>query len=227
MEQEIIIDKNRINEFCKLNDLILINEKIAQENNMLIYLPYATKNNFLGKSIYPKDMPVLINADVWQNLIKANTELNEHGIKIIIYDAYRPINVQYLFWECYKNMHGDNVNEYLVANPEKYGTHNIKIPAIDIIPAYINNNELINLPCEFDNFSENASTNMNLFKEHYPELYLLINTLDKYNLVVNPSEFWHFTRKDIMQKYGLEFNFKKEKSLIPKLDTEIFKLSTK
>ena len=77
-------------------------------------------------------MPILINDIVWKKLININNELKTKGLCVKIYDAYRPIEVQRVFWEDFYNTHG-YYDEKLVANPNKYGTHNIIINAIDIM----------------------------------------------------------------------------------------------
>lgn len=214
MKYKLKINKRCLKEFCKVNDLQNITKKIAKQSNLKIYMPYSTKKNFINRRVYPKNMPVLINTEVWENLKKANADLNTRGIKCIIYDAYRPIGVQYIFWEYYKELKNGNTDELLVANPDKYGTHNIKIPAIDIMPANLDGS-LNELPCDFDDFTGDSCVDLEEYKKNFPKLYDFITTMQKYNLIVNPSEYWHFVRNDIFEKYGLMYNFKENFDLIP------------
>jgi D-alanyl-D-alanine dipeptidase len=77
-----------------------------------------------------------------KELIKINNELKQKGFCIKIYDAYRPIEIQKLFWEFFYQEHG-YYDENLVANPNKYGTHNITINAIDMFKENLDSKELI------------------------------------------------------------------------------------
>ena len=136
---------------------------MLKENNMYKDIVYATDNNFVGKRVYPKDMPVIINKGVWDKLIKVNNELKEYGLCVKIYDAYRPIEIQKNFWNRFYNIHGF-YDETLVANPNKYGTHNITINAVDISVVDLDGNNF-ELPCDFDDFSEKSNVKYNACTE--------------------------------------------------------------
>ena len=58
---------------------------------------YATNNNFIGKNIYPNDMPLIMNKEIWNKLIRINNDLKRQNLCLKIYDAYRPNVVQKIF----------------------------------------------------------------------------------------------------------------------------------
>ena len=215
----LIIKENLLPEFCKLNNFVIITDDILKDNNMYKNIVYATNNNFVGKSVYPSYMPIIMNDEVWNKLVKVNNELKTHNLCICIYDAYRPIEVQKMFWNEFYNQYGYN-DETLVANPNKYGTHNIKINAIDMFITNIDGTYL-ELPCEFDDFSKKANI-------HYEDCSstakqnrdLLINTCNRYGLIVNEDEWWHYY-DNRLNDYGMRFNYK-ESDLIPINEDKVF-----
>lgn len=218
---ELIINKDLLKKFCLNNDFIIVTDDMLKENNMYKDIVYATDNNFVGKSVYPKDMPVIINNDVWNKLVKINNELKEYSMCIKIYDEYRPIEVQKMFWEQFYDMYG-YYDETLVANPNKYGTHNITINAVDITLVDLNGND-VSLPCEFDDFSKKASVDYEDCSEIAKQNRdLLINTAQKYGLLVNSDEWWHYYDSKL-KDYGMKYNYS-ESPFVPIGEEEVFVL---
>ena len=218
---ELIINYELLDEFCEINNFIIITDEMLEKNNMFKNIVYATENNFVGRSVYPEDMSLIMNKNVWEKLIKINNELKQSNFCIKIYDAYRPIVIQKLFWEFFYEEKG-YYDENLVANPNKYGTHNITINAVDIFLCNLDGTN-VELPCEFDDFSGKA----NIFfdgcsNEARKNRDLLINTAKKHGLLVNTEEWWHFYDEEL-KDYGMGFNFI-ESNFIPKKDTEVFVL---
>ena len=212
MDLQIIINDEILDKFCEVNDFIIISDEMLSREGMFKNLVYATKDNFVGVSVYPENMPIIMNKEVWAKLIKINNELKKFNKCITIYDAYRPIQIQRLFWDYFYDTHGYH-DETLVANPNKYGTHNIKINAVDIFISNLDGTDL-ELPCKFDDFSEKASIHYNsCSNEAIFNRDLLINTARKYGLIVNESEWWHFYDERLFNK-GMKFNYI-ETDLIP------------
>lgn len=215
------IDTDKLEEFCRLNDFILIDDKELQKENMYKNFVYATDDNFLGIRVYPIDMPLIINNGVWDKLKKVNKELKKDNKCLTIYDAYRPIAVQKMFWDCFYKTHG-YYDETLVANPSKYGTHNIKINAVDLFITNIDGSD-IELPCKFDDFTGKASINYNeCSREAKRNRDLLINTCSKYGLIVHDDEWWHFYDERLKDQ-GMKYIYS-ESDLVPKMEKEVFVL---
>ena len=74
---KLIINYEMLDEFCKINDFQIITKEMLKENNIFEDLIYATDDNFVGKSVYPKDMPLMMHKTMWSKLIKINQKLNE------------------------------------------------------------------------------------------------------------------------------------------------------
>ena len=111
-------------------------------------------------------------------------------------------------------------DETLIADPNKYGTHNITINAVDLLLVDLNGDK-VELPCEFDDFSKKA----NIHYEDCSDIAkqnrdLLINTCNKYGLIVNEDEWWHYY--DIkLEEYGMKYSYK-DSNLKPKMEEEVF-----
>jgi len=218
---KLIIRHDLLEEFCQINNFITITDEMLKENNMYKELIYATENNFVGKRVYPKEMPLIINKDIWKKLININNELKKHNLCIKIYDAYRPIEIQKIFWEEFYNNYG-YYDETLVANPDKYGTHNITINAIDIYVVNLDGS-VAEVPCEFDDFTGKASIHYkNCSEKAKYNRDLLIAIASKNGLVVNVDEWWHYYDKKL-EKYGMKYNYS-QSELIPKKEDKVFVL---
>lgn len=216
---ELVINYDLLDEFCEINNFIIVTDNMLVENNIYKDLIYSTDRNFTGKSVYPKDMPIIINKIIWDKLIKINNELKEQGLCLKIYDAYRPIEIQKIFWEDFYNSHG-YYDETLVANPNKYGTHNITMNAVDIFIVNLDGSDA-ELPCEFDDFSKKA----NIYFEDCSDKAkynrdLLINTANKYGLIVNVDEWWHFYDNSL-EEYGMKYNYS-QSEFVPKKEEKAF-----
>ena len=218
---QVIINFDVLDSFIKKNNFLVITDDMLKKENMYKDLKYSTTDNFLHKKIYPSDMPLIINKDVWNKLVSSNNDLKRLGLCIKILDAYRPIQVQQLFWQFYKEKEG-SVNENFIANPVKYSIHNITLNAVDIIPVKLDN-KAIELPCEFDDFTNKAKINYNLCSDLAKyNRDKFIEILNNNGLIVNPDEWWHFY-SDSLEYLGMGYDYSKTK-YVPVLEKETFKL---
>ena len=220
----IEINYDNLKHFCDINDFVLISEEELKKENMYKNFVYSTNNNFTGMRVYPIDMPVIMNKEMWERLKLINNELKKYNKALKIYDAFRPNVIQRIFWDNFYETHGYH-DEGLVANPDKYGGHNIKLNAVDIIMCNIDGTDL-DMPSLFDDFTGKASINYNGCSEIQKlNRELLIKVCSKYGLIVNKDEFWHYTL-DILENMKLNGNYNIE-SLIPKEVDKTFILSDK
>ena len=59
------INFDELNNFCEINNFILVNNEMLKVEGMYKNFVYSTENNFIGKSVYPKDMPIIINKEIF------------------------------------------------------------------------------------------------------------------------------------------------------------------
>lgn len=218
---ELIINESELIDFCRVNNLVIVSDEMLKEHNIYKYLVYAHNDNFLGTSIYNKNMPLIINENVWKKIIRISNDLKKLNKTIKIVDAYRPIEVQKIFWNEFYQRYG-YYDERLVANPLKYGTHNIKINAVDLLLVNSDGTEL-ELPCFFDDFSGKASINYNDCSNSAKENRdLLITVALRHGMMVNEDEWWHFFDGKLGNN-GMDYDYRGSE-LIPTGEDKVFVL---
>ncbi len=159
-------------------------ELITLNKNFVLDVRYATTNNFTGKKVYPSARCFLQKeaADAL-NLVQQELEKQELGLKI--WDAYRPLSVQKIFWEIYPN-------ENYVADPAKGSRHN-RGCAVDVTLVDLKTGEELTMPSAFDDFSEKAHRNYDkMAPEARKNCKLLQDVMEKYGFRGVPTEWWHF-----------------------------------
>jgi D-alanyl-D-alanine dipeptidase len=153
------------------------------DKSFIFDIRYATNNNFTHKVIYPTDICVLRTKTAYK-LVKANEILKSQGYKIKIFDGYRPISVQKIFWDLVQDSN-------YVANPSTGGSIHNKGCAVDITLVDINDNE-VEMPSEFDDFSEKAFRSSQMSNEARKNLEILTNSMVSVGFQSIDSEWWHY-----------------------------------
>lgn len=168
-------------------------------------LRYATTNNFMQRMMYPKKTTkTFMRLPAALALQKVQMELNENGLGLKIFDAYRPYSVTEKFWELVHD-------ERYVANPSKGSGHNRGI-AVDLTVINIKTGKELDMGTGFDNFSDTAhQTFTNLPEEVLQNRDLLKTTMEKYGFKALDTEWWHFFLNDGSRFEILNIAFKKLK----------------
>ncbi|MBF0545455.1 MAG: D-alanyl-D-alanine dipeptidase [Candidatus Riflebacteria bacterium] len=162
--------------------------------SIVLDVKYATTNNFTGKILYPSGK-VMLREPAARALVKANLELkSERGLKIKVFDGYRPLSVQKKMWEI---IHDPK----FVADPAVGSNHNRGI-AVDVT-LVDNSNQELDMGTPFDDFTEKAAVDYKqLTEEQKKNRSILQEEMKKQGFMVLPSEWWHFELKD-KAKYPL------------------------
>jgi D-alanyl-D-alanine dipeptidase len=168
-------------------------------------LRYATTNNFMHRLMYPEKTKItFMRRPAAEALQKVQKELNENGLGLKIFDAYRPFSVTVKFWELVHD-------ERYVANPSKGSGHNRGI-AVDLTLINLKTGKELNMGTGFDNFSDSAhQTFTNLSEEILQNRGLLKSTMEKYGFKALDTEWWHFFLVNGSKFEILDIDFKKLK----------------
>jgi D-alanyl-D-alanine dipeptidase len=154
--------------------------------NIMLDIRYATTNNFTGKVVYPEARAFLVK-EAALSLDSVQKELETMGFGLKIFDGYRPLSVQKIFWEIMPD-------ERYVADPKKGSRHNRGM-AVDLTLVDKDGKELP-MPTEYDDFSEKAHRDyMNLTDEQIKNRKILEDVMTKYGFTGLPTEWWHFDYK--------------------------------
>lgn len=118
-------------------------------DRFILDLKYAGTDNFLGKDVYS---PFELNAcylhpEAYEKMMQVSEALAKENLYLIIYDCYRPLEVQKAMWQIMPDAR-------YVANPATGSLHNRGV-AVDCALADENGN-LLDFPTGFDDFSEQA-----------------------------------------------------------------------
>jgi D-alanyl-D-alanine dipeptidase len=151
--------------------------------NAILDLRYATENNFTHQVVYPIAKCAL-RKSVAERLAAAGRQMEQEGYRLKVYDCYRPISVQKIFWSLVPD-------ERYVANPKEGSRHN-RGAAVDVSMTDANGVDL-EMPTEFDNFTERAHRD---WPNATPEAKKNRKRLERIMLVHGfiglDTEWWHF-----------------------------------
>jgi len=157
---------------------------------IIVDMKYATEDNFAKKRLYDSNTCFLRKSTA-SKLDAVQRKLERMNLGLKVWDCYRPLAVQRIFWAILPD-------ERYVANPEKGSRHN-RASAVDVTLVDSQGNEL-QMPTGFDDFSPRAG-------HHYQDLpdqairnrELLKNLMEKAGFIPLSEEWWHYDDENWMQ----------------------------
>ena len=162
-------------------DLVEVKKVIP---SVVLDIRYATTNNFTGQKLYDSNRSFLRRA-LAEKLRAVQKELNQVGLGLKLFDAYRPISVQKKMWAIYPD-------EDYVANPAKGSRHN-RGAAVDVMLIDLRDKKELLMPSGYDEFSEKAHRNYtNAPQQEIHNRELLERIMEKHGFTGLPMEWWHF-----------------------------------
>lgn len=175
----------------------------------LVYdLRYATRNNFMHRLMYPAGTNrTYLRKNAAEALLKVQQELNESGMGLKIFDAYRPYAVTVKFWELVKD-------ERYVAHPKNGSGHN-RGAAVDLTIIDLKTSNELNMGTGFDNFSDTAHQGFTKLPDVVLKNRNILKTImEKYGFKPYNDEWWHYSWPEAAKYEILDLPFKKlEKDL--------------
>ena len=171
-------------------------------HNLQYELRYASKHNFTGKRMYPRNMhTTFLRLKPAIALAKVAEDLKEKGLGIKIWDAYRPYGTTVRFW---KLIH----DERFVANPSKGSGHN-RGTAVDLTLVDLKTGKELDMPTPFDDFSTAAFHGaINIDTMKIRNRVLLKNTMEKFGFLPLETEWWHYSWPGASAYDVLDLSFK-------------------
>jgi D-alanyl-D-alanine dipeptidase len=166
-------------------------------------LRYATFNNFMRRAMYPQKTKItFLRVKAANALLAVQKALNEKGLGLKIFDAYRPYKVTVKFWKLIKD-------ERFVANPAKGSGHN-RGTTVDLTLIKLHTNEELDMGTGFDNFSDTAHHGFTGLKKEVLENRLLLKTtMEQFGFKPYNDEWWHYSFHNGKQYEILDLSFKK------------------
>lgn len=153
------------------------------DSTIVLDIRYATTNNFVGEQLYPV-AKCLLRPKTAARLLRVQNALQAQGFGLKVWDAYRPLSVQWRLWERVPNP------DY-VADPRKGSRHN-RGGAVDVTLVDLAGSEVL-MPTGYDDFSERAHRDfMDAPAEVLRHRQLLEDAMVKEGFLPLPTEWWHF-----------------------------------
>jgi len=158
--------------------------------NIVLDLRYASSNNFMRRNMYPgRTNTTYLRLPVARALWGVQKELNERGLGLKVFDAYRPYSVTEKFWELV-------LNEKYVADPKKGSGHN-RGTAVDLTIITLPAKTELPMPTGFDNFTDTAHHSfMQLPFTLMENRKMLKDIMEKHGFKKMDTEWWHYSWAD-------------------------------
>ncbi len=144
--------------------------------SLIIDLRYKSKNNIAGTELYDEGFTAKLDIEAVQAIKTAESDFNKLGFKLVIWDAYRPEEVQKKLRE--------------ICNDDRYVakvSNHTKGLAVDVTLADYENSELVDMGGDHDEFSMETTTDRQANNRN-----LLSEIMQKNGFNVNEFEWWHF-----------------------------------
>jgi D-alanyl-D-alanine dipeptidase len=156
---------------------------------ILIDMRYATANNFMGRPLY-RSAKCYLRKNVAFKLDAIQKKLEAQGLGLKVFDAYRPLSVQKIFWEFLPD-------DRYVADPAVGSKHN-RGAAVDVTLVDHKGCEL-RMPTPFDDFTTKAHRDCTQLPPVTIENRLLLEKIMLLGgFIPLPTEWWHFDDADWM-----------------------------
>jgi D-alanyl-D-alanine dipeptidase len=192
------LDQKEIQTLETVNDTTFVNLK-DYSSDFIYNMKYATADNFLKTKVYDCEACYLRYKTV-KALIKANEKFMKKGYKIMLFDCYRPLDIQKKMWQIVSNPN-------YVADPKKGSIHNrggaVDISLVDSIGV------AIDMGTPFDFFGIEASHDYeNLSEEVKKNRRLLRKIMTRSGFRIFESEWWHYNLKNARRESLSNFKWK-------------------
>lgn len=159
-------------------------------------LRYATRENFTGEIIYDFQDAYLRYGTV-KKLMAVSADLEEMGIYLKIWDAFRPVSAQFRLWEVYPDA-------TYVANPNTGFSSHSRGNTVDLTIVDRNGVEFP-MPTGFDDFSAKADRDYSDCAEEARNNALILEIImEKHGFTGYQGEWWHYSDTD---SYPVEEEF--------------------
>jgi D-alanyl-D-alanine dipeptidase len=167
------------------NDLATPLVRLDQlDPTLSIDLKYKTPDNFMKKAVYPANAEAFLAESVADRLVQASKFLQKYNLRLVVWDAYRPMSVQQDLWDALPD-------PYFIASPKTGSNHN-RAAAVDVSLTDAQGT-LLTMPTEFDEFSDKSHSYCHSI--HQPALthrLQLQEAMTSAGFIVLRTEWWHF-----------------------------------
>ncbi|MDQ3711847.1 MAG: penicillin-binding transpeptidase domain-containing protein [Acidobacteriota bacterium] len=189
-------------------DLVELNEL---DKTIKLDIRYARADNFVGKAVY-MEARAFMQRPAAEAVVRVHKKFKKKGFGLVIFDGYRPWSVTKIFWDV-----TPEDKRKFVANPKTGSRHN-RGCAVDLSLFDLKTGELVEMPTDFDDFTDQASpTYDGATKIQKRNRDLLRKMMEVEGFTVNRNEWWHFDYKDWANYAIYDISFSAVKDLDAKI----------
>lgn len=153
----------------------------------VLELRYATPHNFLHQAVYAHAR-CLLRGEVVQALRQAEEKLEPQGLRLLLWDCYRPLSVQRAMWRLVPV-------KGLVADPDHGGSHHNRGTAVDASLADAQGKPLA-MCTDHDDFSRAGRRDAPCAAELAARRARLRAAMESAGFSTIRTEWWHFDAPD-------------------------------
>jgi D-alanyl-D-alanine dipeptidase len=153
----------------------------------VVDLRYATRDNFVGKPLYPAGARCLVHESLAPGLAEAADVFRSRGARLVFWDCYRPQAVQV-------ELFSDTPDPNWVARPGTTARSHESGRSVDVTLADVHDGRLIDMGTGFDDFSSRAMAfaTDGVTPEQQSNRRWLRDGMSAGGLSVYSGEWWHF-----------------------------------
>lgn len=171
-------------------DLVRVKDYIP---DVVTDLKYATSDNFTGQIIYEFEN-VFLRYGTVMKLKEVSDELTDLGLRLKIWDGFRPVSAQFRLWEICPD-------DTYVADPNRGYSNHSRGFAVDVTLIDSQGRE-VEMPTGYDDFSAKADRDYSDCTKIQRENALLLESgMEKHGFSGYQGEWWHFNDTE---KYDVE-----------------------
>jgi D-alanyl-D-alanine dipeptidase len=157
---------------------------------IVVDMKYASEDNFTKKKLYDSNTCFLRKSTAVK-LDAVQKELEGMNLGLKVWDCYRPLAVQRIFWAILPD-------ERYVANPKTGSRHN-RASAVDLTLVDFQGKEL-SMPTGFDDFSPRADHGYQALPDQViRNREILRGVMERAGFIPLPEEWWHYDDEKWMQ----------------------------
>ena len=146
---------------------------------------YVGSNNFMGTPFY-RQAKAYLQRPVAEALVAAHKDLQQQGFGLMIFDAYRPWYVTWMFWEGAP----ENLRQF-VADPASGSRHN-RGAAVDLTLYHLESGQPAAMRSGYDEFTERSYPDyQGLTAQEGDNRNRLTRAMEKQGFTIYPYEWWH------------------------------------
>ncbi len=163
--------------------------EVTPENvpGVVLDLRYATTNNITGKVLYP-EAKAYLRQETIRKLRRVARELQDHGYRLVIWDAWRPASAQRALWQA-------KPDGKFLTPPSKISRHR-RGTSVDLSLADASG-KILEMPSEFDEFNAKADEDFSdVPKEAAKRARILRKAMFETGFSGVPDEWWHYDLRD-------------------------------